>query len=143
MISETSNKPSWLEQHYRILTPYVEFPESFPSTDMPCLFSVRENAPLEIRRLAAAYACYHCFDEKCCLDIKDHHVIGVKNHVHVDGFSEEDDDTLREEGKLLWKLIQRGDLPDDILKWGDFYIEAHRLADAAYPGWRDYDDEDD
>ena len=48
----------------------------------------------------------------------------------------------QEEGKVLWTLIQRGDLPADITKWGDSFHKVHQAADAAYPGWRDYDDDE-
>lgn len=141
MISRISNKPSWLEAPYRILTPYVEWPENFADTEMPCLFIVREDTPLVLRKLAAAYDCYWCHDTKG-LKVKDNrYATGIADD--FDDMCEHDAIITRHEGKTLWTLIQRGDLPADITKWGDSFVEAHHLADAAYPGWRDYDDEDD
>ncbi len=141
MIDGISNKPSWLEAPYRILTPYVEWPENFADTEMPCLFIVREDTPLVLRKLAAAYDCYWCNNSNKSLKIKDRQVVGVADE--FDGMSEQSIQLHLEEGKVLWTLIQRGDLPADITKWGDSFYEVHQAADAAYPGWRDYDDEDD
>ena len=141
MISEISNKPSWLEPHYRVLTPYVEWPENFADTEMPCLFIVREDTPPVLRKLAAAYDCYWCNDSNKCLKIKDRQVVGVADK--FDGMSEQSIQLHQEEGKVLWTLIQRGDLPSDIHKWGEFDLEAHNEMDKACPGWQDYDGEDD
>lgn len=140
MISRISNKPSWLEAPYRILTPYVEWPENFADTEMPCLFIVREDTPSVLRKLAAAYDCYWCNDSNKCLKIKDRQVVGVADE--FDGMSEQSIQLHQEEGKVLWTLIQRGDLPADITKWGDSFHKVHQAADAAYPGWRDYDDDE-
>ena len=141
MIDGIPNKPTWLEPPYRILTPYVEWPEDFADTEMPCLFIVREDAPDVIRKLAAAYDCYWCQNERESLKIKDYrYAVGVADN--FDGMSEHDANIAKEEGKVLWTLIQRGDLPSDIFEWGEVNLKAHEEMEAAYPGWQDYDDDE-